>query len=109
MIHQPYRFPDPAASHLSSGDLPEPVLSFPPTMTQELRTLLQRRESLIADHDWRDRDPSGHLDALKQISGEISAWAAARREQISPRLRHYLDNASFAKALAHLQADSAEI
>lgn len=72
------------------------------TMTADLANLLRRRETVIADHTWRDRDPAAHLDALKQVSEEISAWADAHRDQIDPRLRHYLANASFAKALAHL-------
>lgn len=71
-------------------------------MHADLIQLLRRRESVIADHAWRDRDAAGHLDALKNVSEEISAWAAANRDKSDPRLRHYLANASFAKALAHL-------
>jgi hypothetical protein len=74
-------------------------------MNDTLIQLLRRRESLIADHPWRDRDPAGHLDALKQVSGEITAWATANEAAIDARLRHYLANASFAKALAHLEAE----
>jgi len=72
-------------------------------MHPELIELLRRRESIIGDHAWRDRDATGHLDALKSVSEEISAWAAANQKVIDPKLRHYLANASFAKALAHLQ------
>lgn len=71
-------------------------------MTTDLAALLRRRESVITDHAWRDRDPAAHLDALKQVSEEITAWAEAHHDRIDPRLRHYLANASFAKALAHL-------
>jgi hypothetical protein len=74
------------------------------SMHADLIQLLQRRESIIADHAWRDRDPAGHLDALKSVSEEISAWAARNRDASDARLRHYLANASFAKALAHLEA-----
>lgn len=77
----------------------------PATMNESLIQLLRRRESLIADHAWRDRDPAAHLDALKQVSGEITAWAAAHDEAIDARLRHYLANASFAKALKHLESE----
>lgn len=73
-------------------------------MHAALIQLLRRRESIIADHAWRDRDAAGHLDALKCVSEEISAWAAAHPDAADPRLRHYLANASFAKALAHLEA-----
>lgn len=70
------------------------------TSTDELKQLLLRREAVIADHAWRDRDSGGHLEALKQVSGEIAAWAEAHSKSLDPRLRHYLANASFAKALA---------
>ena len=71
-------------------------------MTDALIQLLHRRENVITDHAWRDSDPVGHLDALKQVSEGISAWAMANDDQIDGRLRHYLTNASFAKALDHL-------
>ena len=73
-------------------------------MTNELIELLRRREAIIADHGWRDLDPVDHLEALKIVSGEISAWTAAHRGTVDARLRHYLANASFQKALAHLEA-----
>ena len=73
-------------------------------MHDELIDLLRRREAVIADHAWRDRDPAAHLDALRAVSEEISAWAAAHRGQADARLRHFLDNASFAKALAWLES-----
>ena len=74
-------------------------------MKESLIQLLRRRESVIADHAWRDRDPAAHLDALRQVSEEITAWAATHTDAIDARLRHYLANASFAKALAHLEAE----
>jgi len=77
-----------------------------PHMNEPLIQLLRRREEVIADHGWRDRDPAGHLEALKNVSEAISAWAGEHHARIDARLRHYLANASFAKALAHL--DSAE-
>lgn len=64
---------------------------------------LRRREAIIADHAWRNRDPDGQLAALKQVSEEITAWSSAHPGPIDPRLRHFLANASFAKALAHLE------
>jgi hypothetical protein len=73
-------------------------------MQADLIQLLLRRESIIADHSRRDRDAAGHLEALKSVSEEISAWTAANQSATDPRLRHYLDNASFSKALAHLKA-----
>lgn len=77
-------------------------------MKLDLIQHLQRREAIIADHSWRDRDAAGHLDALKEVSGEISSWIEQHSSQCDARLRHYLTNASFAKALAHLQSDLPE-
>jgi hypothetical protein len=73
-------------------------------MHDELIQLLRRREAVIADHAWRDRDAAAHLEALKSVSEEISAWAGANHACTDARLRHYLANASFGKALAHLES-----
>jgi hypothetical protein len=72
-------------------------------MTPDLLTLLRRRVSIIEDHAWRDRDPMSHLDALKTVSEEITAWTAAHRTSVDAQLRHYLGNCSFQKALEHLE------
>lgn len=77
-------------------------------MISKLTELLRRRVSIIADHAWRDRDAAGHLDALKTVSEEISAWTAAHRSEVDAQLRHYLANASYQKALAHLEGLAAE-
>jgi len=73
-------------------------------MTSELIDLLRQRVALIADHAWRDRDAASHLQALQEVSGKISAWTAAHRTSVDAQMRHYLANASFQKALAHLEA-----
>jgi hypothetical protein len=73
-------------------------------MTNQLINLLRRRISVIEDHAWRDRDPTGHLEALKNVSEEISKWTAEHRASVDAQLRHYLGNSSFQKALAHLEA-----
>ncbi|MEO5913361.1 MAG: hypothetical protein ABIS50_03950 [Luteolibacter sp.] len=73
-------------------------------MISELIDLLRRRVAIIADHAWRDRDAAGHLDGLKAVSEEISAWTAAHRTEVDAQMRHYLGNASYQKALAHLEA-----
>lgn len=71
--------------------------------TQELIELLRRRESTIADHAWRDRDPAAHLEALKEVSISITEWPDRHPGKIDPKLAHYLANASYAKALQHLE------
>ena len=73
-------------------------------MNEELIQLLRHRESVIADHAWRDRDSAGHLAALIEVSRKISDWAEQNDDRIDARLRHFLANASFAKALAHLES-----
>ena len=70
---------------------------------KDLHALLLHRENVIADHPWRDRDPSDHLAALKQVSEQISNWPEAYVQPIDPKLKHYLANASYAKARAHLE------
>ena len=71
----------------------------------DLAQLLRRRLETIADHDFRDRDPAAHLDALKSVSEEILAWHQARRGTLHPRLEHFLGGCSFDKALRFLESD----
>ena len=75
-------------------------------INEELMQYLRCRESVIANHAWRDRDADGQLQALREVSEQISAWAAEHGAQADARLRHYLANASYAKALAHLEQES---
>lgn len=77
-------------------------------MKSELIALLHRRIAIIADHPWRDRDAEGHLAALAAVSEGISTWTQAHRMGLDANLRHYLANASYQKALAHLEAFSEE-
>ena len=77
-------------------------------MTAELTTLLRRRVTIIADHAWRDRDAAEHLNALKDVSEKITAWTLAHRTSVDAQLRHYLANASYQKALAHLEANPSD-
>jgi hypothetical protein len=67
----------------------------------ELIELLRRREDVIADHAWRDRDAAGHLAALQRVSEELAAWTLAHRAAVDAQLRHFLSNASYAKALPY--------
>lgn len=72
----------------------------------QLRSLLQGRLDLIADHAFRDRDAAAHLEALKTVSEEIMAEHQRLRAGLPPRLNHFLTQASFSKALEYL--DSSE-
>lgn len=67
----------------------------------QLREALLRRLEVIADHSWRDRDPAGHLEALKAASLAISEVALPPK--IDPHLAHYLKQCSYDKALAFLE------
>ena len=75
-----------------------------PHVTLELIEFLRRRMAIIADHGWRDRDAAAHLAALQEVSEKIAAWTLAHRTEVDAQLRHYLGNASYQKALAHLEA-----
>lgn len=73
-------------------------------MHPELQTLLKTRLAIIADHAFRDRDPAAHLETLKTTSEQIDSYAKAHHPKFDARLRHYLSNCSYQKALDHLSA-----
>lgn len=72
-----------------------------------LAEALRHRVQIIADREWAKRDPSGHLDALRQVSGEIDACVAACGSNLSPRLSHFLERRSYEKALTCLETGEA--
>ncbi len=72
-------------------------------MHPDLQTHLKLRLEIISDRDFYDRDPAGHLDALKDVSEKIQAYTDAHHAEFDGKLRHYLTNSSFQKALEHLQ------
>jgi hypothetical protein len=72
-------------------------------MHTELQTLLQQRLAVIADHPFRDRDPEAHLAALKEVSEAIHTYAEAHHREFDAKLRHYLAQSSYQKALEHLK------
>jgi hypothetical protein len=71
-------------------------------MHPELQSLLQQRLDIIADHPFRDRDPAAHLNALKEVSEAIQTYAENHHRDLDPKLRHYLTQSSYQKALEHL-------
>ncbi|MBV6499038.1 MAG: hypothetical protein CJBNEKGG_01487 [Prosthecobacter sp.] len=71
-----------------------------------LQALLKRRLQLIADHEFRDVDPTGHLAALQQVSELITSEHHRLRPVLPGRLSHFLQQASFSKALEFLEEDS---
>jgi hypothetical protein len=70
-----------------------------------LADLLRRRLALIADHEWRDRDADGHLEALKSVSEEIAAAHAELQGTLPPRLEHFMSGCSYTKALEFIEAN----
>jgi hypothetical protein len=73
-------------------------------MHLELQALLKQRINIIADHSLRDRDPEAHLDALKHVSQQIESYAKDHLPEFDAKLRHYISNCSYQKALEHLDS-----
>jgi len=73
-----------------------------------LAALLEKRVQLIADHALRERDPAGHLTALREVSEAIDAFYALQKPHLAPRLRHFMEQASYAKALEFLKGAATE-
>ena len=74
-------------------------------MHEDLAQLLCRRRDVISDHEFRDRDTLGHLEALKEVSEAIDAWPLAHKAEIDGRLDHFLTANSFDKALVYLESE----
>ncbi len=72
------------------------------TMNQ-LRHLLRARLDVISDHAFRDRDAAAHLARLREVSEAITVIHAHCKGTLAPRLAHYLERASYQKALAFLE------
>lgn len=69
----------------------------------DLAKLLEARITVIVDHGFRDRDPKAHLEALKCVSEAIISWHEAHRSVIDGTLDHFLNGASYQKALLYLK------
>lgn len=72
-------------------------------MIPALKNAVQKRLDIVADHAFRDRDPGGHLESLKQAHRELEALVATLPSDCDPRLRHFLERQSYEKALAFLK------
>lgn len=70
---------------------------------KELEDLLRQRLQIIADHAWRDADPAMHLQALQRVSESIDELRASLHSELPPRLRHFLEQSSYQKALSYLE------
>ena len=74
-----------------------------PVNFPDLVKRLEDRVEVIADHEFRDRDPEAHLEALKKVSEAIVSWHEAHRSEIDGNLDHFLTGASYQKALLYLE------
>ena len=75
-----------------------------PTIQQSLADALRERLAVIADREWYARDPAGHLARLRAVSEQIATLQRQLPPPVDPQLAHYLDRASYDKALAFLEA-----
>jgi len=69
---------------------------------EELKQLLTRREEVIADHTFRDRDSEKHLAELIRVSEEINSWYEANKKGLDSQLHHFLVKCSYSKALEYI-------
>lgn len=74
----------------------------------ELIALLRRRLDVIGDAAMRESDPEGQLGLLREASEAITAFHQRHRGAITPRLNHFLENASLQKALEWAEAERAK-
>ena len=77
-------------------------MSLPPDYST-LGALLHRRLAVIADHELRERDAAAQLMQLRAVSEAIEQEHARLRPLMPARLRHYMEQASYAKALECIQ------
>lgn len=68
-----------------------------------LTDLLKQRLQIIADHVLRDADPEKHLEALREVSESIDRLRTELHPELPPRLRHFLEQSSYQKALSYLE------
>ena len=64
---------------------------------------LRERLDVIGDRAFYQRDPAGHLEALKEVSERIEALQKHLPTPVDPQLKHYLERRSYDKALALLE------
>lgn len=74
-----------------------------PDSRNRLAQALRARRAVIADAELRTRDPARHLEELKAASEAIEAAAHALPAPVDRELAHYLERASYDKALAYLE------
>ena len=77
-----------------------------PDLFAELADALRERLAVIADRELYARDPAAHLEKLKAVSEKITQLGNALPRPLDASLAHYLQRASYQKALEWLEAHS---
>ena len=70
---------------------------------KNLGDLLQERLDVIADTRLSKSDPAAHLDKLKSASEAIYELQQQLQDEIPVRLKHFLEQSSYNKALAFIR------
>jgi hypothetical protein len=78
--------------------------TYPADAYTALTTALRERLAVIADRQAYARDPESHLERLKNASEQITRCANELPQPIAPDLAHYLQRASYDKALVWLES-----
>ena len=76
-----------------------------PDLFAELADALRERLAVIADRELYARDPAAHLEKLKAASEKITHLGAALPRPLPGDFAHYLQRASYEKALAWIEAN----
>ena len=76
-----------------------------PDLYDELADVLRERLAVIADREFYQRDPAAHLEKLKAVSEKITQLGAALPRPLPGDFAHYLQRASYEKALAWIEAN----
>ena len=75
------------------------MTGIPSSTWKPLKGMLEERLRVIADHEMRDRDAAVHLEMLKEVSLRLMAEQERLADVLPPRLKHFLTQASYSKAL----------
>lgn len=70
-----------------------------------LTAALRQRLAIIADRQFYQSNPAAHLTRLQEISHKILELSAQLPADTDPQLKHYLERASYDKALAFLETN----
>jgi hypothetical protein len=70
---------------------------------EPLKAMLEERLRVIADHAMRDHDAAAHLEMLKDVSLRLEAERERMADVLPPKLKHFLTQASYSKALDWIQ------